>query len=217
MPPRTQEARSDETRQKLLRATQRLLLTHGYSRITTPDIARAAGVSRGALTHHFPSKEDLLVRALAHQLQEVTEALHRFCEAHPAPALSTEQALDYLWKMMADGLFYTTLEYLPEARHNPAFREALLPVVREFHAALDVVWGLLAAGYGIGQAHARTAMNTSMCLIRGMIAQTVLRDDPAYFQGMFDYWKAQLRADFLGRRTAPTPPLGAEPHLQDTP
>ncbi len=32
------------------------------------------------------------------------------------------------------------MEYLPEARHNPPFRAAIVPVVKEFHDGLNAVW-----------------------------------------------------------------------------
>ncbi len=192
-PRRTQESRSEETRRRLLQATIELLFERGLTRLTTPDIARRAGVSRGALTHHFASREEIVVRALAVQLDAATLGLRQFCEARPAPTMSTDDVVDYLWPMMADRLFYTTLEYLPEARHNDDFRNSLLPVVQEFHAALDAIWTRLAESYGVPPERARVAMNASMCLIRGMIAQTVLRDDPAYYAEMLDYWKAHLR------------------------
>jgi AcrR family transcriptional regulator len=193
-PRRTQEARSEETQRRLLQATQALLLERGYTRLTTPDIARRAGVSRGALTHHFSSKEDIVVRALAAQLEETTSGLRRFCEARAVQGMSTDEVVDYLWPMMMDeGLFYVTLEYLPEARHNPGFRAQLLPVVQDFHAALDTIWSRLSERYGVPAERIRVTMNATMCLIRGMIAQTVLREDPAYFRQILDYWKAHLR------------------------
>ncbi len=35
-----------------------------------------------------------------------------------------------------------------------------------------------------------------MCLVRGMIAQTVLRQDPAYYAEMLAFWKAQVACHF---------------------
>jgi predicted proteasome-type protease len=35
-----------------------------------------------------------------------------------------------------------------------------------------------------------------MCLVRGMIAQTVLRDDPPYFAALLNFWKTQIRQHF---------------------
>jgi AcrR family transcriptional regulator len=198
-PRRSQEARSEDTQRRLLEATVALLLERGYTRLTTSDIARRAGLSRGALTHHFASKEDIVVRALASQLEATTTGLRRFCDSRPAPTMNTDDVVDYLWPMMEQGLFYVTLEYLPEARNNPSFRAQLLPVVQDFHAALDAIWTRLSESYGVPPEQARITMNATMCLIRGMIAQTVLRDDPPYFRQMLDYWKGHLRAS-LGAR-----------------
>ena len=42
-------------------------------------------------------------------------------------------------------------------------------------------------------------MNATMCLIRGMIAQSATRDDPAYFDALLDFWKEQMRREFMLR------------------
>jgi AcrR family transcriptional regulator len=195
---RTQEERATETRLRLLDATSTLLLERGYSRITTADIAAAAGVSRGALTHHFASKEDIVTRAVQHQLRTVTADLHRLADA--LKGTSTDEVVDYLWDMMAGGLFYLTLEYLPEARHNPDFRGQMIPVVKEFHAALDTIWARLSEYAGIEPARAQVMLNATMCLIRGMVAQTIVRDDPDYFRSLLAYWKGHLREVFVLNR-----------------
>jgi len=50
-----------KTRNALCAATIRCLDKYGYAKTSTSRITQTAGVSRGALTHHFPSKEDLIV------------------------------------------------------------------------------------------------------------------------------------------------------------
>lgn len=193
---RTQEQRSAETQRRLLDATIKLLLERGYTRLTTPEIAAAAGVSRGALTHHFANKEDIVASAIEHQLRLAILDIRAFAERLDGADSQSDQVVDYLWQVMSDGLFYTTLEYLPEARHNDGFRGRLIPVVREFHAALDMIWALVSERTGTDLTSARLLLNTTMCLIRGMIAQTVLRDDSAYYRELLDSWKATLRTQF---------------------
>jgi AcrR family transcriptional regulator len=192
---RTQEERSDETQSLLQQATLRLLLEQGYGRLTTSEVAHLAGVSKGALTHHFANKEDLVVRSIAHQLEEVTASLRRFAESGTERALGSDEIIDYLWDMMAGGLFYVTMEYLPEARHNEGFRERLVPIVRQFHEALDSIWLHLSRTSGLSPQRARVILNTTMCLIRGMVAQSVLRRDGAYYAEILAFWKTQLRAE----------------------
>jgi len=55
------EMQTLKTKEALCAATIRCLDKYGYAETSTSRITREAGVSRGALTHHFPSKEDLIV------------------------------------------------------------------------------------------------------------------------------------------------------------
>ncbi|MGF3025522.1 TetR/AcrR family transcriptional regulator [Methylobacterium aquaticum] len=190
---RTQEQRSAETRRALLEATIRLLHSDGYFRLTTPAIAREAGISRGALNHHFASKEDLLISALEFQLRTVIVDMRAFAERTAHRADTSDLVVDYLWDLMAGGLYYVTLEYLPQLRHNPTFKGRMIPVVREFHQALDEVWTILAETEGIEPERARATLTLTMAMIRGMVAQTIVRDDEPYFRSLLDFWKASLR------------------------
>lgn len=58
---RTQDERRTATREKLILAAIHCIHTLGYAATTFATVAEAAGVSRGALTHHFPVKTDLVL------------------------------------------------------------------------------------------------------------------------------------------------------------
>jgi len=194
---RSQKERSAETSTRLLTAAIDLLHDRGLARTSTPEIARRAGVSRGALTHHFPSREAIISASVADLLSRTARDLHRFAEEFIARGGSSDEIVDYIWRMMDDRLFYVTMEFLPEARHNDDFRAQLIPTVREFHAGLDAIWTALAVRAGTDPDHTRTVMNATMCLVRGMISQTVLRpNDPTYYDGMLQFWKGQVRQQF---------------------
>jgi AcrR family transcriptional regulator len=68
---------SGETRQQIVDACGKLIQTIGLARVTTKELARATGLSEGALYRHFDHKEDVFlavfekhVRVLAHVLSE---------------------------------------------------------------------------------------------------------------------------------------------------
>lgn len=58
---RTNPVRAAETRSKLLEATVDCLHQSGYAATSTPMVSRLAGVTRGGLLHHYPSKIALII------------------------------------------------------------------------------------------------------------------------------------------------------------
>jgi AcrR family transcriptional regulator len=67
------------TRQLILEAAYRCLCEKGSGKVSTRDVARAAGVTLSLIHYYFSSKEELLVAAACHamerQLQELTQAI----------------------------------------------------------------------------------------------------------------------------------------------
>ena len=94
---RSQEQRSSEMRERLFRATLDLICEVGFEQLTTAMIARRAGVSKGAQTHHFPTKNDLLVGAFIY-LTEIWEQSRIAFEAAQPERIPLEDYIRYLWR-----------------------------------------------------------------------------------------------------------------------
>src|SRR5215210_4793803 len=87
------EERSDATRAALLRVARRLFAERGYAGVGTEEIVRRARVTRGALYHHFESKEDLFL--------SVHEQLEAEMAAKIADRLAAGEADDPLQMLRA--------------------------------------------------------------------------------------------------------------------
>lgn len=66
-------AKSRETINNILQAARTLFVEKNYANVTIADIAAQAGVSTGALYHHFSSKEDVYLQMMHHYLREIRE------------------------------------------------------------------------------------------------------------------------------------------------
>lgn len=87
--PRTQAERSAATREALLAAARELFADSGYAATGREQIAERAGVTRGALYHHFSSKEALF-RAVVESLEQ------QACAQIATAAMRASDPLDQL-------------------------------------------------------------------------------------------------------------------------
>ncbi|SNS30888.1 transcriptional regulator, TetR family [Streptosporangium subroseum] len=75
----------EQTRRTLLRESRRLFATQGYGAVGLSEIVRAAGVTKGALYHHFDSKAALFRAVLEEVQQQVARTVAATAEAHDDP------------------------------------------------------------------------------------------------------------------------------------
>jgi AcrR family transcriptional regulator len=105
-------AHVQDTRRALLDTARKLFAEHGFQGTRTEDVVQRAGLTRGALYHHFRDKEDLF-RAVFEEVEaEVDQLLTRRSSDRPTDA----------W-----ALFRANSEvYLDAASTNQAYRQVVL-------------------------------------------------------------------------------------------
>jgi AcrR family transcriptional regulator len=79
------ERKKEETRQKLLEASQTLFQTKGYTATTVEEITERADVSKGTFFNYFPSKEALLGELAVWHIGRLRDALDVAQGAPPSP------------------------------------------------------------------------------------------------------------------------------------
>ena len=129
---RTQEERTAATRGRLLDATIECLFELGYSGTTTIEIARRAGVSRGAQLHHFPTKAELVTTAVEHLFMRRNEEFRVAFAKLPRGADRVAAAIDLLWSMVCGPTFYAWLELMVAARTDPELRQTVSAIADRF-------------------------------------------------------------------------------------
>ncbi len=131
--PRTKASQRAATTAALISAARTLFAERGYAAVGTEEIVQRAGVTRGALYHHFRGGKEALFRAVLIQVSsEITQRVARVALAEPDP-----------WKSLLVGID----EFL-DAATNPEVQQIMLidgPSVLSWD-----VWRAIDAEYGLG-------------------------------------------------------------------
>src|SRR3954451_12430004 len=126
---RTRSERAADRRLLILVAAVACLVQDGYAGASTLAVQARAGVSRGRLLHHFPSRAELLVAAAQYlatsslaELQQRATGL--MADQSPGPE-RVDRAIDLMWATFHEPPFWAALELWTAARTDPALRRAL--------------------------------------------------------------------------------------------
>jgi AcrR family transcriptional regulator len=134
---RTQAERRAGTRAALLRATVDCLVERGYAGTTTQEVQDRAGVSRGALTHHFATKAELVLAAMDTLYEDFSRSVRDAAADLPAdPSARIRLGVELIWERFHGPLFVAAMELWTAARTDPELRAALLPHERRLGAQL---------------------------------------------------------------------------------
>ncbi len=143
----------EDARDRILRATLRLIGEHGVGSVTNRRVATAAGVSLGSLTYHFPSKAELLRASLARHVEDeigrISAVATRLTGIEPddVPA----EAARAMASLPSGPEEVATLELHLHASRDPLMREAAIRSI----AAYDRLAAAVLTALGIPDAESR--------------------------------------------------------------
>lgn len=189
--------RSRLTRQRLLEATVRCLAERGWSASTVSVIADEAGISRGALQHHFPTREALVVAALEYMFEERRVLV----EQMPLPptdssdgAVRVHTVVSTLIEVYTGDLFRAALHAWTAAAADEQVREVIAPLERRFARS---VHDLAVAHIGVDDSdpHVRTLIQATLDLARGLALADLLTDDSKRRRRIVTAWSATLAGE----------------------
>ena len=198
---RTRAQRSQDSRAQILDAAVVCLIEGGYSGATTLTIQGEAGVSRGRLLHHFPSRDRLLVAAAQHlavkRVADTERRITRLLDGGPVPVGPWERCdrvIELLWESFTEPHFWAALELWTAARSNAEIAEALRPEERRLGAAIRASMARMFGDELAARPRFKQLRDVLMTSMRGT-AMTYTFDprDPAS-DAMLAQWKDLARA-----------------------
>src|SRR5262249_7794507 len=188
------------TRDKLVRAAEKMMLRDGYSATRVDDMIRKAGVSKGSFYHFFDSKESLGLAAID---QYYSDRVGRLVSGgHSSETDSRrradrflEHALDIAPELWKNGCLLANFA-ADAARSSPVIADAL-------GARLDKLSALLAevlAPYATAEFTAADLAEQFVIRVEGAVVLARIYDDPAYLRDALAEFRHRLQ------KSAASPP-----------
>ena len=178
---RTQEQRRAETRSALIEATVGLLAEGGYANTTTTRIARRAGVSLGAMQHHFGSKDELLMETFDQLMLELTTQMSMDPGKDEALESRVETLVARLWDVYCSPRYVAVWELFLGTRAEPHLREeAVAQRSRSLRIFADLWWSFFKDDVASEQVVV-DVMHTTLAMLRGFAFYSVFEKDEAFF------------------------------------
>ena len=121
---RSQAERSAETRGKLIAAAITCLHRTGYSATTITTVAKEAGVSRGAMTHQFPAKTELMLAVVQSVFDEDGE-LYNGAARRMEPSEFLFRLPETMWAVISRPSGIAVMEIMLASRSDADLAERL--------------------------------------------------------------------------------------------
>jgi AcrR family transcriptional regulator len=144
--------KSERSAAQIVAAATRVLATKGYARTSLLDIAREAGMSKGALHYHFPTKEALVSKVLESALEKfATRTLEAWARNAGDPMLGLRSAVEELWVLRRNRTDEVAVvaDLLAQSLYDPALRPQIAAYYRDAAEQVNTTLVPLLAALGL--------------------------------------------------------------------
>lgn len=199
---RTQAERSLAMRARVLQGAIRVLSDQGYAGFRTADVALAADISRGALTHHFPTKDALVLAALEHVFRSAAE----LGRAHAYKVHSVDEAIEALLKDSRDfffsELFLIAIDLSISGGKNSTDGQRIREISRAHRLPVEAAWLDALVELGVPTTLAEDLLWLTISIVRGLAVRRILADEPRRFKRLLSLWRDMVRVYLESRSNA---------------
>lgn len=173
---RTQAERNRKMKRKLLEATEKVILTKGFAGLRIADVVDVVKVSKGALLHHFSTKDELIVALVEDLYRRSQTQLTELEENSPLETI-VEQLVRQSRAFFFSKTFDISLELTVGTARNADLSSKVFEVIRHYRIETEQAWidRLIAAGVPV--ATANDAVDLTNGMIRGLAVRSILGVD----------------------------------------
>ena len=190
---RTQAERTEATRTRILKAAANLIRNRGYANFRTADVAAAAGLSRGAQLHHFPTKDSLVVATLQYVFEQAQVLSRHRAAAVNRPRDLIEAVIKDAREFFFSEHFFVAIDIVLSTSTNEAVRKQILEISRKARRPVETAWTEALAASGVPPSVSADIVALTLSLVRGMALRTLWDNDPKWFDELFSVWRRMIK------------------------
>lgn len=196
-----QSQKSAMTRDRILEAAIECFIDLGYTNVTTAKVSDFAGVSRGAMLHHFPSKAELIQAAVEFLHGKLLKDYSDKVSKIPQKLKGKERrraGLDAYWDYLNDDLYMVYHELCVAGRTDSELKSILDASAVSFEEHVyESSKELFKEWKERGELYFM-AMDLSKCLMEGMASSQLGKDRDKRVKRLMDYLGDRLEEIFTG-------------------
>jgi AcrR family transcriptional regulator len=176
-PRRTQAERSAESRRKLVQAAIDCICETGYVEATVARISLRAGLTRGAVQHHFGTREHLLLAVI----DDFGSQMVRSAAQPTVQDLPLEERLRVLFRRNAEIFksrhFIANIQIWLNLGQDPAFAGQLQHMMQGFEDEIDRRWREDFTDIGLSARHIGLLRRIAISALRGLAVRALYLKD----------------------------------------
>ncbi|WP_375788714.1 TetR/AcrR family transcriptional regulator [Bradyrhizobium sp. Pha-3] len=191
---RTQAERSETTRKQLMDAAVKLIRQNGFGGLRTVEVADLAGVSRGALMHHFPSKHELVVAVLTY-VNEITftQSTRRAQSARHDGGDPIDSIIKDAQDFFFGDYFFIELAIGMSDESTRRLKRETQQFARQTRFSIEATWLDTLISSGIPEQLARDVLALTLSVVRGFSVRMLIENDPEHFSRLLAVWRKIVR------------------------
>ena len=200
------EAPADEvpTRDRLLDATERILIERGHSQVSTRHVAEQAGVAHGLIRYHFGSLDDLMQATLERACNQILQRQRDLYASDLAFIEKWRAAMGYIDVDLEAGFPKLLGELIARSWNEPSWQPVIRQLVSGFDEVLGAAVEAASAEYGLTDVDVAALTTLLRTFQLGILVDRLSGVDAghAHLNEVIGTWLMQLERDSVSNDRA---------------
>ena len=184
-----QQEKSAAMRLRICKAAAKRLAANGYHGTSIKQVVESAGVSPGALQHHFPSKDDLVEATAEYLLSRSITWFQRIKTELEKDRGAFGEVTRRSWtEQFTTPDYGALLEILVASRSDAVLRKRIAPKLEDWRTGIEAEMRDLLTPIAKDVTELNAILTIGRCMMTGLLVHDGLLGDEKHMRSVIDAW-----------------------------